>query len=77
MQQFFNSLEDKIDLYKLCCNLFAGEAKFHEKNSSQKLFVDLNFSKGSNCLRFLLAHCNKHFSGRMAQSKTWWVELGI
>lgn len=31
MQQFFNSLEDKIELCKLCSNLFAGEAKLHEK----------------------------------------------
>lgn len=31
MQQFLSSLEDKIDLYKLCCNLFASEAKFHQK----------------------------------------------
>lgn len=47
LEQFLNSLEDKIDLYKLCCNLFAGKAKFHLKNSSQKLFVNLNSSKGS------------------------------
>lgn len=47
LQQFFNSPEDKIDLYKLCCNLFAAKAKFHLKSSSQKLFVDLNSSKGS------------------------------
>lgn len=78
MHQFFNSFEDKIDLYKFCCNLFAGEAKLMKK-IAHKLFLNLNSSKGSNCLMFLCWHiCSKQFSGRVAQSKTcWWVELWV
>lgn len=37
MQQFLNFLEEKIDLYKLCCNLFAS-------TSSILLFMDTSIA---------------------------------
>lgn len=80
VQQVFSALGDRFICISFTVPCLLVRPNFLErKTSSQKLFVDLNSSKGSNCLRFVCwSSYNTQLRVRVAQSKTcWWVELWI